>query len=1086
VVTLAAVLAALVTVLGIGAAPVFATSAAPGWKIDSFAEPTNFSTVDEGTCLREVGVARPLCDAYRVIATNAGSAAGDGSTITLADTLPAGVTLRAVQLYWTGLPELNLAPVLCTEAPLQCKFSTAEFGLPPFGPDERLTMNIYVTVDASAPKDLENVASVSGGGAPEVSTSSENPVSDARPPFDVAGFDFYASGLNGAREMQAGAHPYEAITTITLNNVIGGPKGTQNLVSSPESIKDVVVDLPLGFIGSTLAAPQCTSSQLIGKGCPADTVVGHLVTEPTGNASVNSPIYNMVPERGVAAEFGYFDALETSHVFYARVVPSPSGYVLQVTSADIPAIELTHIIATFYGEPAERDGTGNAAVPFFTNPAICDGSSPTASIYIDSWSNPGRENPDGTPDLRDSNWRVATSQAPPVTGCDSLRFGPELKAQPTTEQADAPSGLNFELRLPQPENDGTLATPPLKKATVTLPPGLTIDPSAGDGLQACSIAQIGWVGPKPMSFDTEQPRCPEASKIGALALTSPLIPGTLTGAMYLAAPDENPFGSLLAAYVVVDDPVTGVLIKLAGQVQTNPETGQITATFDENPQLPFSDLKLNFFGGPRAEFATPESCGTFTTTAALVPWSAPDSGPAASPFDSFPIEYGCVDAFAPSFTAGSTNLQAGAYTQFVASFSRGDADQELAGLSVSLPPGLLANVGSVPLCPDADANAGTCPESSRVGSVDAGAGPGPNPLFVPGGAYLTGPYKGAPYGLVVEVPAIAGPLNLGVVHVRQALYIDPRDAHVTDVSDPFPTMLQYQGQGIPIRLRRVDVRLDRPGFTFNPTNCSKLEIAGTLRSTGGATAATQTQFQVTNCATLAFKPKLAVTIGAHVSHVNGDSATFKLSYPAGSQGSEANIGRFKVELPKRLPARLGTLQKACPEDVFATDPASCPAAATVGHAIVHTPVLPVPLSGPAVFVSHGGAKFPELVIVLQGDNVTIDVHVETFISKQGITSGIVKAVPDTPFSTFELTLPAGPDSEFTALGNPCKGTLQVPTELAAQNGANIHTKTKIAVKDCPKSKHKQTKRKRAKAKGVRGHGAGKRGRSVKPASRGPR
>ncbi len=593
----------------------------------------------------------------------------------------------------------------------------------------------------------------------------------------------------------------------------------------------------------------------------------------------------------------------------------------------------------------------------------------------------------------------------------------------------------------------------LKNAVVTLPEGMSIDPSSGNGLGACSESQVGWEGPSPFNFNADQPQCPESSKIGTLELESPLISRKLEGELYLATPDQNPFGSTLATYIVVDDPITGVLIKIPGEFKTDPSTGQLTAVFPENPQLPFTDLKLHFFGGPRAELATPESCGVFTTHSELTPWSLEGSELPATPSDGYTIDEGCVNGFAPAFTGGSTNLQAGAFTTFEASFSRQDADQELGGLSVSLPPGLLADVGTVPLCDEADANAGTCPQDTQVGTVDADAGPGPNPLLVPGKVYLTGPYNGGPYGLSVVVPAIAGPFNFGNVIVRQSLRIDPYDAHVTDVSNPFPTILDVRGangqvSGIPIKLRRVDVLIDRPGFTFNPTSCSKLQVGGAITSTQGASSALATPFQVTNCASLKFAPKFAVSTSGHTSRSQGASLSVDLTYPSGPQGTYANLSRVKVELPKQLPSRLTTLQKACAAAQFEANPAGCPAASVIGHAKAVTPLLSVPLEGPAYFVSHGGEAFPSLVMVLQGDGVTLDIVGTTFISKAGITSSTFKTVPDAPVGSFELTLPEGPDSALAANGDLCNSKLTMPTEFVGQNGAELHQTTAIAVTGC--------------------------------------
>jgi hypothetical protein len=1088
-----------------------AASPAPGWTVESFATPTSFSASDSAQCLEDVRagtVERSRCDVYEVTVTNAGFARTNGSAVVLTDELPAGLTVQKIAFLWSGrtgagiISPIDLAQKygLCSAVPVasgvpvKCTFPGFEGGadeLYEVGPDETLTMLVYTTVnDPGASGVLQNSVQVSGGGAPTVSGGAQNRVGGVAPAFGVSNFDFYIAGLDGARDTQAGDHPYELRTTIGFNNEIREPPDSAPRSLADTSVqdpKDVIVDLPLGFVGSILAAPQCTfaelSSHLEGgaAGCPHDTVVGHILTEPVAETSVSSSIYNMVPEHGVPAEFAYVDAIAGAHVFYVHVVPTPQGYVLQTTNPDIPQISLSRVDVTFYGDPAERDKSGNVQIPFFTNPTGCRSGPMVATIYTDSWQNPGSYNADGTPNLEgDSNWKKATSESPAVTGCNALQFTPEIGAQPTTKAADTPSGMEFEIKQPQPEETGTTAASTLKKAVVTLPEGFTVDPSAGDGLGACSEAQIGWLGGTGRNFSPAAPQCPENSKIGSLELESPLVPHKLTGELFLAAQNANPFNTTLAAYVVVNDPVTGVLIKIAGKFLPDPVTGRLTAVFDENPQLPFSDLKLHFFGGPRAELATPESCGTFTTNTELTPWSAPGSGLPASPFDSFAIDEACPGGFSPSFTALSTNVQAGAYTPFVVSLSRSDTDQELQGLTVTLPPGLLANVASVPLCGEAQANAGTCPESSQVGIVETTVGPGPDPLQVAGKAYLTGPYNGGPYGLSVVVPAVAGPFNFGTVVVRQSIRIDPHTAQVTDVSDPFPTIID----GIPLRLRRVDVTLNRPGFTFNPTSCAKLAFAGTIagsplgsprRLNGtigyatqpGASSSFTTPFQVTNCTSLKFAPKFAVSTSGKTSRSKGASLAVKLTYPQGPQGTYANIARVKVDLPKQLPSRLTTLQKACTNAQFELNPANCPKESFIGHAKAITPLLPVPLEGPAIFVSHGGEAFPSLIMVLQGNGVTLDLVGTTFISKAGITSSTFKTVPDAPVGSFELTLPQGKFSALAANGNLCTSKLAMPTEFLAQNGAKINESTKISVTGCKKAAKKR-KHHKAKGNGKRG------------------
>jgi uncharacterized repeat protein (TIGR01451 family) len=1106
-----------------------AVTPGPGWTLHSFALPTSFSAEDSARCLETLDAQFPLCDRYEVTATNAGSKPTDGSLVTLTDTLPAGVVLQGASLESPAIaallnsllalglhPNENVFPALeqfgplleeflgindkCTKVPLRCELSVR------VAPDETVKMTAYVTADEGAGGALANSAEIVGGGAGEGADEQLNVVSSSPPPFGASSFDFFIGGLDGRSDTQAGDHPYELTTTIGLSSEFrGGPDAVFG-ANSVEDVKDVVVNLPLGFVGSILAAPQCTFAQLSSHinagegGCPTDTIIGHLYNEPVNGDSVSGPIYNMVPERGVPAEFGYVDILGGAHVFYSRVVPSKGGYVLQAMNPDIPQIPLTYIIATFYGDPALRDQerretesghheeSHSAHVPFFTNPTSCpvnpvshEPEALTATIYMDSWKHPARLNADGTPaDLEEGAWAKREAKSPGVTGCDELQFKPELHAQPTTKAADTPSGLNVEMKLPQSEEVGVLATPTMKRAIVTLAEGFTVDPSAGSGLAACSVAQIGWLGGGPLNFSPAPPSCPEASKIGTLELETPLIGHQLVGAIFLASQDENPFHTTLAAYVVVDDPVTGVLIKIAGEFLPDPHTGRLTAVFDENPNLPFSDLKLHFFGGPRASLATPESCGSFTTATELTPWSAPDSGLSATPFESFTIDEACPAGFSPTFTAGALNLQAGAFTPFVASFGRSDTDQELAGLTLKLPSGLLAKVAGVPLCPDANAVAGSCPEASLVGTVQAGAGPGPNPLFVNGKAYLTGPYDGGPYGLSVVVPAVAGPYNFGTVVVRQSLRIDPHTAQVTDVSDPFPTIID----GIPLRLRRVDVTLDRPGFAFNPTSCEKEQFTGAISGSQlgsptslsgtlgyatqpGATSPFASPFQVTNCANLKFQPKVAVATAAKASKANGASLFFKIAYPKGAMGSQAWFNEAKFTIPRQLPARLTTIQQACLAQTFEANPAGCPAASKIGTAVVHTEVLPDPLRGPVYFVSHGGAKFPDAVLLLKGDGITFQLTGETLI-KNGVTSATFRNTPDTPFESIEVTIPAGPFSEFGVnlpheSHNFCGQHLTLPTHFKASNGLEINQNTPVAVTGCPKAKKLTRKQKLAAA-----------------------
>ena len=652
---------------------------------------------------------------------------------------------------------------------------------------------------------------------------------------------------------------------------------------------------------------------------------------------------------------------------------------------------------------------------------------------------------------------------PPLEGCNRLDFSPTISVTPDGSGGSTPTGLNVEEYVPQEatENPVGLAEADVRNTTVTLPEGVQISPGAADGLQACSPLEIGLHTP-------ERPSCPDASKVANVEVDTPLLPEPLTGGAYLATQDENPFGSLIALYLVVENPVPGVLVKLAGQVSLDPVTGQIVTTFENTPQLPFSRAKLAFFGTARAPLSTPALCGTYTTATSYEPWSGT---PAAKPSLSFQITTGpngssCASPrpFQPGFQAGTTNIQAGAYTPLTMTMTRPDADQTLGKLDVVFPPGISAGLQGVKLCQEPQAASGECSAESQIGQVIASAGLGNDPYSVEDGkAYITGPYGGAPFGVDVVVPAVAGPFNLGTEVVRSKVEVDPTTAQLTVVSNPFPTILD----GIPLQLQHINVTVNRPGFVFNPTSCEPMKLTGELESSEGATANVASPFQVTNCGSLSFKPEFAVSTEAKTSRIEGATLHVRLTLPGGAQGTKANVREVKVSLPKQLPSPLKTLQKACTEKVFAENPSSCPTASRVGEAHVTTPVLEGGLKGPAYFVSHGGAKYPELIMVLVGeDGVTVQVHGETFISKAGITTATFATVPDVPFSTFELELPKREYPALSANGNLCQaqtaGKLLMPTEMVGQNGLVIKQETKIAVTGCPKSAHKRAAKKKTK------------------------
>jgi hypothetical protein len=882
--------------------------------------------------------------------------------------------------------------------------------------------------------------------------------------FAEHGFEVSITNRDGTPDTQAGSHPFAYTTSLSLHEIPETyPEQTEG--GNP---RDIEVELPPGFLGDPSAVPACPVQEFVGntKGnlsglngdshpCPNDSQIGVVELDLSG-LGYFEPIYNLVPPKGEPAEFGF--VVVSSPVVLVPSVRTGSDYGVTVRFQSLPeAFSTIRGKLTLWGVPAdsahdeergqclrgspENPPTGRLCPtsvqrkPFLSLPTSCSGPL-SFHTRVDSWSAPGR-------------FIEGDASIPGMTGCEKLGFAPAMVAQPEPAQAASPVGLSVEIQVPQTyENPNGLATANLKDTTVTLPAGVALNPSAGDGLAGCSEAQIGLHNDSPIA-------CPDASKVGTVQITTPLLSHPLVGGVYLAQQGNlpgngsNPFGSLIAIYIAIEDPASGVIVKLAGEVKPDPVTGQLVTTFLENPQVPFDSLKLSFFGGPRAALVSPPFCGSYVTSAQMSPWSGGASAAPSSTFQiaSGPVGSGCLlsQPYAPTLVAGTTSNQAGGFSPFSLTFYRGDAEQNMSRIQVKTPPGLLGMLSNVALCGEPHAAQGTCGVESEIGHVTVGVGAGSNPLYVTGKVFLTGSYNGAPYGLSIVVPAVAGPFNLGTVVVRAAVNVDPHTAVLTVTSEPLPQILQ----GIPLRVRAVNATLDRKEFIFNPTTCNPLSVDATMSSSLGATVDDTTHFQVTNCAALAFKPSFKAYVSGRTSRSTGASLHVKLSFPKTPMGSEANISEVKVSLPKKLPSRLTTLQKACPAATFDANPANCSQASRVGFAEATTPVMPVPLRGPVFFVSHGGAAFPDLIVVLQGYGVRVDLVGSTFISKASITSSTFRTVPDVPVGAFQLYLPQGKDSALAANGNLCKTqSLPMPTAFVSQDGKTIHQTTAIQVTGC--------------------------------------
>jgi hypothetical protein len=1003
----------------------------------------------------------------RVVATNVGGAGTDGSTITLNDVLPAGLVVKSVIGYDTyasgsAFGGVGAAAMSCAAPPsIVCTYSGA------VTTGDTLVMTLELEVESGAVTGIDQ-ASVSGGGGASASSSNTLTVSDTpASPGPAPGSVMAALSTN-----QAGAHS-SFTTALALNTI-----GPGIVAASP---KDIRFNLPPGLVGNTVGMPRCTMKKVLGglfeaNSCPSDSMVGMatitIKVSGAGGTTVVVPVYNIEPSPGEPVAFA-FDAV----LFPVRLdtkVLSDGNYGVRVTAPSLSeAANVLSSWVTIWGVPADHNGPGEdktffnifyggsfggpkegqTRVPLLTNPQQC--STPLlATMETDAWETQG-----------------TFVSSPPLsmdtlTGCDQLSLESSFSMLPDTLEAGAPAGYSFDLKVPQHNEPDRLAAPNVKDVSLTLPLGTVVNPSAAWGLKACSDAQFG--------LHTGLPaECPREAQVGTVRIKTPALEEALTGQVYLGAPECEPCspqdaedGKMVRLFVnIVGEGESGIVVKLEGRAHIDQGTGRITTVFKDNPQLPFDEFKLTLGGGPRAVLANPRTCGAVTTTMDLVPWSSPFT-PDSTPSYTFDISQNCFAAqFNPSFSAGMTNIQAGEYGPFTLAFGRADNDQYLSGLSMSLPSGLLGKLAGIELCKEAQASVGTCGAGSLIGHVQALTGPGADPFLVSGGqVFLTEGYKGAPYGLSIVVPAVAGPYTLsgttgqGTVVVRAKIVVDPITAELTVTSDPLPTMLD----GIPLQLKAVNVTIDRPSFTFNPTSCAPTAINGSIASSEGLAAKVSTRFQVTNCAGLSFKPGFKVSTTGKTSRKNGAGLDVKLTYPTGSLGKAANIKSVKVDLPKQLPSRLTTLQKACPDSVFDQNPAACPPASRVGSATASTPIIPESLAGPAYFVSHGGAKFPELVIVLSGYGVTVQLHGETFINKAGITSSTFRSVPDVPIGSFELKLPQGANSALAANGNLCAASLKMPTAFTAQNGMVIHQSTSVTATGCPR--HKAAKHKAAKHK----------------------
>jgi hypothetical protein len=871
-------------------------------------------------------------------------------------------------------------------------------------------------------------------------------------PTDPNQFGFESSQFS-LSTTQAGAHP-DVVLGFRVNTDPSTPEAPNGTHTPYAEMKNLSVELPPGLLGNPNAVSQCTMLQFesyttkTGDGCSLGSQVGVINLLIAGLfGEVVEPVYNMVPPNdNTVARLGFYAANLPNFIdVHVRSAGQGSAgdYGLTASIDGIPAGEvIVSAVTTLWGVPADSShntlrltpaeafppflthspprSSGVEPAPFMTNPTSCSGPQPVR-IKANTYQIPSAE-------------YKTEPQMPAITGCGLVDFKPQLTLAPTTAVAASPAGLDATLTIPQDEGVNSLATSQMRSAIVTLPKEMSINSAAADGLQACSASEVGYQQDVPSN-------CPEAAKVGSVELDVPQLSRRIQGWIYQRTPEP---GHLFRIWLVADE--LGVHVKIPGEIQTDPLTGQVTSIFVDTPQVPVRNLSLHFKGGPRGVLITPSSCGIYQSSWTFGPWSG---GVPAAGSSAFVIDQGCATGgFKPGFNAGSTNPTGGAFTHFVLDLTRNDGEQNLSAIDLTLPPGLLAKIKGVPLCEGAAVTSGDCSPSSQVGSVSVAAGAGSNPLWIPQAGkaptavYLSGPYKGAPYSLVVKVPAQAGPFDLGTVVTRAGVYVDPNTAQVTVKSDPLPQILE----GVPIFYKAVHVDVDRTEFMTNPTSCAPTAVKGSISATGGASAAVSSHFQAGSCASLGFKPSITLSVSGSTKRTGFP----RLKAVVKTRPGDANIGKTTVLLPHSQFLEQGHIGTTCTRVQFAAD--NCPKKSIYGKARAVSPLLDRPLEGPVYLRSNGGERqLPDLVAALKGQ---IDINVVGYIdSKHARLRTRFVTIPDAPVSRFVLEMKGGKQGLLVNSRNLCETDNRASLKMTGQNGRESNSNPKMKT-SCKKHKKK--------------------------------
>jgi hypothetical protein len=928
-------------------------------------------------------------------------------------------------------------------------------------PDVQIRFETTTFVDANASGTINGAIEVSGGGTDDVFTDPFSLVVGPSGPFAINAFDIGMRDGPLVPANRAGSDPASITTNVRLLSeqatTLDFPISSLSVMAPTESFRDTIVHIPAGFVGDPTAtlircAPPQLTTPLAQTGmarCPLESQIGLVQI----NAEDIVPLWNVEPPAGTPAMFGFFYG-NIVVTLRAKVRPSDNGIDL-ITESAPSSIPIPKFSVTIWGNPSDPShdrlrgicmggGSGHnpnngdcalrtrSDVPFLRTPTSCPGTPLLWVIDMNTYQHP-------------DTFVHNQTTTPMMEGCQFNPFDPGFAFMPSTLAPHAPSGVDASVAMSQDWNVNGIAPADVRRVSVTLPEGLTINPSSADGLQACTDAQLG-LGQEGAAT------CPDASKLGRVTLRTPLLDHEISGSIFLRTQnsDDPLSGELFRIAVEVRSDQDGIAIKLPGSIQANPvrddpktgkpdpKSGQLTTVFDGLPQLPFESFTLHFKQGPRAPLASPSLCGTHTTSVDLLSW-----GDAPKHIETSFTTTGCKPhQFDPTFHARVEQPVAGSSSPFHLSLSRTDDDAEFQGVTVNTARGLLARVKDAVQCSNTAANADNCPAGALIGHAKVGAGVGPNPFWVTNGrVYLTGPYRRAPYGLAVAVDAIAGPFDLGTVVVRQAIRVDPRTAQLSIVSDPFPTIIK----GVPLHIRSIRVSIDKARFMVAPTNCSMQRVAAVATSVSGDSDKLSEKFKVGSCKDLAFSPRLSLTVGDSGGTTRGVSTPFRAVLR--QKPGQSNLRSVKVVLPQTLAALLNVVQRACSMAEYQSDRCQ---KSEAGSAVAKTPLLKDPLKGGVFFVRHPGRPLPDLMVALRGD-IDIDLVGRVTIpgGKQLATN--FDTIPDAPVSKFTLNIVAGSHGPLGVSQNLCskrgkRATADV--QMRGQNGDTITRHPRLRIRGC--------------------------------------